>query len=53
MEKIDDVEYNLLFPEKKEFVEWVKSHEKDPVTWIQTLDNQGKNIFDPYNTINS
>lgn len=55
MEKIDAVEYDKLFPRDKEFVEWVKSRERQgSIVWITVGDvKEKKNIFDPFNTINS
>jgi hypothetical protein len=56
MDKIDPVEYNKLFPEKKEFSEWVSFHEKEPLTVpskTKSNSNSKMEIFDPFNTVNS
>jgi hypothetical protein len=56
MDKIDPVEYNELFPEKKEFSEWVSFSEKEPLTVLSKIkfnSNSKMEIFDPFNTVNS
>lgn len=56
MDKIDPVEYNKLFPEKKEFSEWVSRNEKEQLMVsfkIKSNANNKMEIFNPFNTVNS
>lgn len=59
METIDNTEYNDLFPEDKEFLEWVRYQEVNQ--FMDNLNRTGKSnslyndteVFNPFNTVNS